>query len=249
MDDAIFLRGNGHVRRIIASCDLVICGNQYLAEHVSAWNRRVEILPTAVDTDRYLPLTSPASERPSIIGWIGSSGNLPSLLQIEAPLLRVLQRFPKTKLRVVSDACPSFRWLPRERLEYLPWSTEIEVAAIAGMTVGLMPLEDSEWSRGKCSFKMLQYLSAGIPAVVSPVGMNREVAALGSFAALASSDGEWYEQVSAWLADPDAAAEAGRAARGAMQSHFSVKAVAPRLAQLLSGVARGGCRSDAALGH
>ncbi|MEO8180403.1 MAG: glycosyltransferase family 4 protein [Deltaproteobacteria bacterium] len=234
MDDAIFLRGNGHVRRIVASCDLVICGNQYLAEHVSAWNRRVEILPTAVDTERYRPLTSPPSERASIIGWIGSSVNLPSLLQIEAPLARVLQRFPKAKLRVVSDACPIFRSLAREQLEFLPWSTSIEVAAIGGMTVGLMPLEDSAWSRGKCSFKMLQYLSAGVPAVVSPVGMNREVAALGSFAALASSNDEWYGQVAAWLADPEAAAELGRSARAAIESHFSVTAIAPRLARLLS---------------
>lgn len=239
VDDAIFLRGNAHVQRIVAACDLVICGNQYLAEHISRWNHRVSILPTAVDTERYVPLGT-AGERASIVGWIGTSSNLASLLQIEAPLLRVLRRFPETKLRIVSDACPRMNSLPRGQVEYLPWSAEMEVAAIASMTVGLMPLEDSPWSRGKCSFKMLQYLSAGVPAVVSPVGMNREVAALGSFAALATSEDDWYQGISAWLADPAAAARAGRAARTAMDCHYSVKALAPRLANLLLGVTRAG---------
>jgi glycosyltransferase involved in cell wall biosynthesis len=238
IDDAIFLRGKGQVQRIVAGCDLVICGNPYLAEHISPWNPRVSILPTAVDTERYVPLASPSAERASIVGWIGTSSNLPYLLQIEGALRRVLQRFPATKLRIICDERPRLSSLPQEQVEFLPWSAELEVAAIASMTVGLMPLEDSPWSRGKCSFKMLQYLSAGVPAVVSPVGMNRDVAALGSFATLAASEDDWSEGISAWLADPAAAAQAGSAGRSAMERHYSVNALAPKLAGLLLGVAR-----------
>ncbi|MFO1412761.1 MAG: glycosyltransferase family 4 protein [Burkholderiales bacterium] len=233
VDDAIFeQRGGGYVERLAGMCELVVCGNAFLAEWISRHNPRTVVVPTAVDTERFhpLPRTSAGAETNPVVGWIGSGSNLPYLHAIEAPLRVVLQRFPDAVLRVVADQRPRFQRLPEHRVEFVPWSVESEVRAIQEMSVGLMPLDDTAWSRGKCSYKMLQYMACAVPCVVSPVGMNAEVLALGGGGIGARSTDEWVDGIAGWLASGTRRTQAGAEGRALVVDAFSIPVVAAKLA-------------------
>ena len=235
VDDAIHLfRGGRTAQRLARACDLVIAGNPWLAEVYGAWNRSVAVLPTAVDTDAL-----PAEPYPlaPVVGWIGTSGNLRYLYAVEDALAAVLERFNHTRLLVCCDGQPAFTRLPMDRVEVLPWSPGVEPAFFARITAGLMPLEDGAWERGKCAFKMLQYMASARPVVVSPVGMNADVLAHGEVGYAARDRDEWVDALSSLLVDPDRAAGMGRLGRAVVEAHYSLKALAPKLAALLRGVA------------
>ena len=116
---------------------------------------------------------------------------------------------------------------------YRPWTEEGEIAAIQEMDVGIMPLEDSPWTRGKCSFKMLQYMSCGLPSVVSPVGANAEILRMGELAIGADTEKKWTDSIVDLLDSPSVRERMGRAARAFAEAHFSVRVVAPRLVECL----------------
>jgi glycosyltransferase involved in cell wall biosynthesis len=239
VDDAIFLRRDGSsARRVARMCDSVVCGNAFLEEWFSRWNSNVTVLPTAVDTSRYMPRREDAAPVNEVIGWVGTSSNLKFLLEIEPALTEVLAVRNKAKLLVVCDAKAQFGSLPSERVEFQRWSPETELAALRTMSVGIMPLEDSPWARGKCSFKMLVYMACGLPVVASPVGMNAEVFALGSLGVPATKPREWIDALIGLLDDPVTRTTMGRAGREVAQKHFSVEVIAPRLAEHLMSVAR-----------
>jgi glycosyltransferase involved in cell wall biosynthesis len=223
-------RRRGAAQWLAALADLVVVGNSWLAEIWRAWSPAVEILPTAVDIDRYF--VAPLPER-ATIGWIGTAGNLAYLAAIAPALADVLRRFPATTIAVCSDRPPDLAGLP---VHYVPWSSTIEADFLGSITVGVMPLADGPWERGKCSLKMLQYMAAGRPCVVSPVGMNKELLAEGEFGLAASTSDEWREALCGLLADRDAAARMGARGRN-VAARYSVAALAPRLAELLRRVA------------
>ena len=232
VDDAIHLFRHGRAARHLAErADLVVVGNEWLAEAWRRWNPRVEILPTAVDTSCYG--VRPLPERPCI-GWIGSFGNLRYLENIAPALAEVARRFPAVSIAVCSERPPKLAGLP---VHYVPWSIEAEDDFLASLTVGLMPLDDGPWERGKCSFKMLQYMAAGRPCVVSPVGMNNNILAQAELGLAATTHAEWVAGLSSVLSDRCGAEELGAAGRALVHSRYSLTALAPRLAQLIRGLA------------
>jgi glycosyltransferase involved in cell wall biosynthesis len=176
----------------------------------------VEVLPTAVDTDFYH--VEPLRERPSV-GWIGSFGNLRYLEGIAPALAVIVRRFPQVSIAVCSERPPNLPGLP---VRYASWSRAAENDFLASLTVGLMPLDDGPWERGKCSFKMLQYMGAARPCVVSPVGMNKDVLAQGQIGLAATTQAEWVEAISSILADRRGAEELGAAGRTAVHSRYSL---------------------------
>jgi glycosyltransferase involved in cell wall biosynthesis len=228
IDDSIHLyRGGLAARRLAELADLVIVGNDWLAEIWRGWNRLVEILPTAVDTERHSP--APPPERPTI-GWLGSADNLRYLETIAPALARVVTRFPAVEIAVCCDRRPH---LSGVAYRYVPWSPAAEGAFLSSIGIGVMPLADGPWERGKCSFKMLQYMAAGRPCVVSPVGMNREILSQAELGRAATTLEEWTEALSSLIADRDAAQRLGAAGRALAVARYSVRALAPRLAALL----------------
>jgi glycosyltransferase involved in cell wall biosynthesis len=241
VDDAIFLfRGGRAARRLAQISELVMCGNTYLAQVFSAWNPRIEIVPTAVDTERFRPGPDRASRsRDIVIGWSGSSGGLKYLYQIEEALEEALDRLPDASLSIVSDRPPEFRRLRAPRVRFTRWSAEREVTAVQEMDVGIMPLEDTEWERGKCSYKMLLYMSCGVPVVVTPVGMNTEVLAHGEVGLGASTKEAWTEALLALAADVEGRRKMGLRGRNVVERHYSLRVVAPRIAQVVRRVAVG----------
>ncbi len=243
VDDAIWLRrGGAFAAAIVRGCDLVIAGNDYLAEWFLRHNRRVVVLPTAVDTARFRPRDADVEDggdRAVVIGWSGTSSNLEYLRAIEGPLARVLHERPRCRLEVCSSEPPRFAGLPADRVRFDPWSPATESAFIRRLDIGLMPLPENEWTLGKCSFKMLLYMACGVPPVVSPVGMNAQVLDRGTIGLGAKTDAQWVEALLALIDDAGLRRRYGNAGAGLAASDYSVTALAPRLAALLEDVARG----------
>jgi glycosyltransferase involved in cell wall biosynthesis len=237
VDDAIFLHRRGRrTDNIARRAELIICGNRYLAQHYAELGP-VTVLPTAVDTERFVP-SAQSAQRP-VIGWSGSSSGFPYLYAIEDALRIVLERHPSAVLKVVAERAPAFRTLPADRVRFEPWHPDTEVRSLQGFSVGLMPLFDDSWARGKCSFKMLTYMAVGIPVVVSPVGMNAEVLALGDCGHAATARDDWIDAIDHLLCHPATGADMGRAGRRVTEQHFSCHVVAPRLGAMLRAVAQG----------
>lgn len=232
VDDAIWIwGGEAFARRLAGLCDRVVCGNAFLAEQFGRWHRRVDVLPTAVDTARFSPGPAEFARAP-IVGWSGSASTLPLLHAIERPLAEVLRRHPEATLRVVCDRPPRLPALA-DRVEFVRWSPDGEVRAIQEMSIGLMPLDDSVAARGKCSLKMLLYMACGVPVVVSPVGTNAEVLARGAVGCGARTDDDWVDAVDELLRDPRRRRSLGECGRSVVEREFSVQALAPRLATIL----------------
>jgi glycosyltransferase involved in cell wall biosynthesis len=233
VDDAIYLhRGGGFAQRLAGMADLVICGNAYLANWFKRYARKVVILPTGIDTAVYCPSKS-GRGRNGVIGWIGTAGNMKYLHAIEPALQRIVASNPDVTIRVISDAKPTFVGLTARNVEYKTWSASTEVDDIRGFDVGIMPLEDTPWTRGKCSFKMLQYMACGVPAIVSPVGTNTDVLNRGRCALAADTVPQWIEALSAALYEDSLRDDLIRTGRHVALNHFSIDVLAPQLAQYL----------------
>lgn len=237
VDDAIWLnRGSSFARKLATISDSVICGNSFLAEYFRQWNANITILPTAVDTKRFVPLKRRPFPGSPVIGWSGNRSGFADLKMIEAALKAVLAKYPKARLRVMADERPALD-VPPHQFEFLQWSPEVEVQAIQGMDVGIMPLRDTLWSRGKCSYKMLLYMSCGVPVVVSPVGMNAEILEMGSLGQAAVSSDNWVGALEAVIKDPTQALAMGEKGREVAVNTFSIETLAGSLAAELLRVA------------
>lgn len=233
VDDAVWLTQRfGSVDRLAARSRLVICGNEYIADHFARF-APVRVLPTGVDTARWTPGTR--AVRPTIV-WSGSCGNLGYLYEIEAALRRVLDAVPDSRLRIVCDRAPELAELDRDKVEYVPWSEGAEVAAVQSAWVGLMPMPDSPWTRGKCSFKLLTYLACAVPGVAAPWGMNSEVIAAGG-ALAARSEREWFEAIVYLLENPSEARRVGLAGRAQVEQRYASTRIGGLLAATLVDVA------------
>jgi glycosyltransferase involved in cell wall biosynthesis len=238
VDDAIWMMGpNGRkaVPWIARHVDVVVAGNRYLAEYFAPHSQDVRVIPTAVDTERFRPPEGqePArKERGFVLGWSGLSANYRYLYAIEEALHRFLSDYPDVRLRLVAERPPTFTTIPPERVEYVPWSPEREAGALRDIDAGLMPLFDDEWTRGKCSFKMLQYMACAVPVVVSPIGMNAEVLALGDVGYGARTPDEWYNALESLRADRARSTAQGQNGLRVVRKYFSRTVIAARLADL-----------------
>jgi len=211
----------------VNACDLVICGNRNL--EARAPHKRTAILPTPIDTMRF----EPGRIRPdwgAALGWVGHSDNLPYLERLAPALRKLAERHPRMRLIVVADRPPTIEGVP---LEFRRWTLEREVAAFDEMSVGLMPLDDSQWARGKCAFKALQYMALGLPAVVSPVGMNAEAIEHGRHGYHALDQDAWFETLDRLLSDVAHAQALGAAGRRRVERDYSVSVTSKRLVRLL----------------
>jgi glycosyltransferase involved in cell wall biosynthesis len=171
-----------------------------------------------------------------VLGWTGTSGNFPFLYSIEGALVRVLQSCSRAKLLVVADRPPQFKRLPDSRVEFERWTPRTELAAFAHMSIGLMPLADTAWCNGKCSYKMLCYMAAGLPVVVTAAGMNREVLAMGDVGFSAGCEQQWVDALIALLSDADLRQRMGAAGRVVVEERFSLQRLAQQYAAVFHSV-------------
>jgi glycosyltransferase involved in cell wall biosynthesis len=235
VDDAIWLLRDGQCAVSLARlCDGVICGNAFVAEFFRKHCPKVAVLSTAVDTERLRPLAIKPHSK--VICWSGTSSGFRFLEGIEGALSAILSADPERWLRIVSDTRPRLRSIPDQQIEFVRWSERSEVAAIQDSAVGIMPLDDSPWSRGKCSYKLLAYMACGIPVIATPVGMNSEVLGKGDFGLPARTHAEWADAVDFILKQPERARAMGSNGREIAVRDYSIEALAPRLSSLLHGI-------------
>jgi glycosyltransferase involved in cell wall biosynthesis len=221
VDDAVWLSARrSQTDAIAARSDLVICGNAFLGEHYRTVSRNVVIVPTAVDVACY-PILKREKRPECVIGWSGTSAGFKYLLMIQDALRAVLHAIPKARVRVMSDRAPVLSLLPADRVDFVKWTPAREASTISGFDIGIMPLADGDWERGKCSYKMLQYMAARVPVVVSPVGMNIEVLAAGPVGLAATTEREWIDALLGLVADPTAAESMGLAGRAVVEQRYS----------------------------
>jgi len=235
VDDAIWLNrlfGKQSLIAIARRADVIIAGNNYIASWFEPYSQRIFIVPTAIDTERFKPGTPDINRKNDkfIIGWTGSSATLKYLEAIEDCLRKFLIDHPDSEILVIADKAPKFKTLPTDRLQFISWSEDIETKAIKRMDVGIMPLPDNEWTRGKCSFKILQYMACGIPVIVSPVGMNKEVLTKGALGLAANTDSDWYDAFSFFYKNRASAKAYGQTGRIIVEKNYSQKVISKQLA-------------------
>lgn len=218
-----------HVMRD-ASC--VIAGNTYLADHaVQSMAKRVEIIPTVVDHQRYMVVEHGERTHP-VIGWIGSPATQKYLLDIRHALAWVCAKHG-ARLLLVGASEQIVAELPGIPVELVAWSEAGEAASIARMDIGIMPLVDGPWERGKCGYKLIQYMACGLPVVASPVGVNVDIVRQGGNGFLASDEVSWQECMERLVTDITLRRRMGNLGRQLVECEYSIAAQAPRLVDVL----------------
>ncbi len=222
-DDAIWLNeGEKQVSDKIRRSDLVFAGNDYLATYAQKHNPQVKVVPTVIDTTKLYPLGNQASK--FVIGWIGTKSNFRYLESIMKPLNEFLSKEQDAQLMIISSEMPGFIPLDTERFVFQKWTASSENELINRFTIGIMPLEDSEWTRGKCSYKFLQYLACGKPVIASPVGNNVKILRAAAAGMAANSHEEWVKALRGLLHDRAMAKEMGEVGLQFVRKDYSCAA-------------------------
>ena len=237
VDDAVWLNSNEPFsERIVEMCDGVIAGNNFLSDHYRTFGKPVWVVPTAVDTELWKPgpLIDDGLWR---LGWLGTRYNLRYFDAIEEPLAQFLADHADARLRIVCDKTPEFRLIPSTSVEYIQWTAHGEIAATRAMNVGLMPLEDNDWSRGKCAFKMLCYLSLGVPGIVTPVGVNEDILGRADVGYGARTPEDWFNAFESLYEDREEGKRLGDNGRKLVVEHYSTSANVLKLADIFTTVA------------
>jgi glycosyltransferase involved in cell wall biosynthesis len=231
-----YLKLPGKTRTVCRLAAHVMAGNEYLASYARAVNTRVTVVPTTVDTEKYTIARRPPNDVP-VIGWTGSHSTVAHLLTLERVLRRLAER-ERFRLRVIGAPDMRLDALAGIALDVLPWRSETEVEDLRPIDIGVMPLPDDRWSRGKCGMKALQYMGLGLPTVCSPIGVNSTIVRDGDNGLLAVTEDEWLEKLTRLLRCPELRERLGRAGRATVEARYSAAVQAPRVFRVIDGVAR-----------
>jgi glycosyltransferase involved in cell wall biosynthesis len=224
-------RSAGKVRWLATRADRVIAGNAILAEHLAQFSSSVSVVPSLVDPAA-IPVRSHVQGPEVVVGWIGSVSTAPFLAALRPVLARVAAQVPATRLRVVAVG-GELEPIEGVVVESRPWSEGAQRDVLARLDIGVMPLPDTEWNRGKCAYKALQYMAAGVPAVADDVGIVRDVIGHDRAGHVVRDAGEWVESLVALVRDERLRGRLGAAGRDRVERDFSIARWAPELAALL----------------
>ena len=233
-DDSIWLPDNNEANRklsflknpaktadIITLSDTIVAGNQYLADYAKQYKKNVVIIPTTIDTEWYIPKEKvPGSQ--VVIGWSGSFTTIKHFqIAIEA-LTKIKAKYGnKVSFKVIGD--PKYNYEPLA-INGQKWQAKNEVQDLQEFDIGIMPLPDEEWTRGKCGLKGLQYMALAIPTIMSPVGVNTEIINDSKNGFLADTPDEWVNKLSQLIESAELRRKLGNAGRETVVKHYSVEA-------------------------
>ncbi len=245
IDDAVMFRdsrsGNprsmmraARFRRMARASRLVIAGNSFLKGQAEPYARRVEVLPTPIDAERYRQKEYRQAAGVNI-GWIGERKTLPYLADRREVWEALGRKYPNVTLTIISN-----EFFQGDEIRVVPrvWSQEREIEDLMSLDIGVMPLTDDPWSRGKCGFKILQYFGVGVPAVCSPVGANRDIVEDGACGFFAEEATEWVEKLSLLIENAGLRTRMGQEGRRRVLKRFTVQRTAPLLVSWLTELAR-----------
>jgi len=247
LDDAIMYRSSSSSRPysfsrwfkfrwMVRMSDIVIAGNQFLKSEVlkAAPGKSVFMIPTAIDPNLY-PKKKETSGGPEIVlGWIGTKGNLRYLRRLGPVFESLGRRFSHARLKIVSDGRFDSVHLP---VTNKSWKLEEENEDLISFDIGLMPLDDHPWSKGKCGLKMIQYLSVGVPVVCDPVGINRDIVKDGVNGFWAATDREWADRLSTLIQNPALRQEMGRRGIETVEQEYSLAVTSEAFIRILQSLA------------
>ncbi|MFH1508136.1 MAG: glycosyltransferase family 4 protein [Candidatus Omnitrophota bacterium] len=244
-DDAVFLpvssrsnyfiqrfKNNAKIPGIIGMSRAVLAGNDYLAGFARKYNPNVYVIPTVIDTDKCV-VKKKGSVSSIVVGWTGSDTTLDFLKPME-PVFRVLSnQFDGLRFKIIGGD-PDFNALPN--VISIPWSLSDELNQISSFDIGIMPIPDDPWTRGKCGFKAILYMSMEIPCVCSAVGVNKSIIKDGVNGFLASTEKEWIDKLSLLIEDAKLREKIGQAGRKTVEEGYSLKAYSGKFVDILKSV-------------
>lgn len=246
-DDAIFFPSNsrinnfiekfkcpGKIAVIIKLSKAVIAGNSYLAEFALNHNRNVFIVPTAIDTSKYR-LRQKTHEDSITVGWMGSVTTAEFLYMIEGVFVRLSKRFKNVGFKMVGG--DDIRIPGLTNITSKPWSLNAEMEDLASFDIAIMPMPDNEWTKGKCGFKAILYMSMGIPCVCSAVGVNKEIIHDGVNGFLAKTEEEWVDKLSRLITDERLRIKLGETGRRTVENCYSLAVNAPKFIEIIKKLA------------
>jgi glycosyltransferase involved in cell wall biosynthesis len=212
------IRWRSKTNFICKAASVVSCGNGYLADYAKQFNKNVIINPTTIDTNYHIRRTN-ESRAGVVIGWTGSHSTLKYLDEMLPAIAQLEMSLPGLIFKVIADRDPK---LQMASFRFVRFSEENEIADLSDLDIGIMPLPDDEWAKGKCGFKALQYMALGIPAVASPVGVNTGIIKDGENGFLCSSINEWIDKLTILISDAALRQRMGTAGRQAVEKNYSV---------------------------
>ncbi|MCK5408548.1 MAG: glycosyltransferase [Candidatus Krumholzibacteria bacterium] len=212
------------VSKICKWATRVSAGNDYLAEYARRYNDDVVIIPTVVDTVGYHNRTREPSEGVPVIGWTGTHSTVDFLRPV-VPVIESLSRKTPFEFVVIADRPPDF---DLQNLRFVPWNKNTEIDDLLRFDIGIMPIPQTDWARGKCGFKIIQYMALGIPTVASPAGVNSRLIENGVDGYLCDTESEWERALERLLADPGLRRRMGAVARNKAETQYSVTATTDR---------------------
>lgn len=230
-----YLKFPGKIAEICRLSTHVMAGNEFLAGYARSSNSNVTIIPTTIDTDKYEFVERKDDPEIVTIGWSGSFSTVQHLDTIRG----VLQELAKTEqFRLSVIGTPTYK-LPGVDVEAIQWRSKTEIEDLSRIDIGLMPLPDDNWSKGKCGLKALQYMALGIPTICSPVGVNSTIIKDGENGYLAEASEEWIEKLKRLLHSPELRRKLGRAGRETVECEYSAKVVASRVLDIFRSSVKG----------
>ena len=216
------LKNPDKTNKIIALCDVVIAGNEYLAKHGRQFSKNAMVIPTTIDLAEYKPVEVKKDKARVCIGWSGSFSTIKHFESAIQAFKMINEKFQdRVYFKVIGDENHSN---PELGIQGLPWRKWREIEDLCEIDIGIMPLPDDDWSRGKCGLKGLQYMALGIPTIMSPVGVNSDIIHDGVNGFLAGTEKEWVEKVSLLVEDENLRKQIGEAGRATVKKDYSVEA-------------------------
>lgn len=228
-----YLKFAGKTKTICRLANHVMVGNPYLADYARQVNDRVTVIPTTIDTDKYKPLPRAESAVP-VIGWTGSYSTVQHLDTLRGALQKLAKR-QSFRLRVIGT--PAYK-VPGVEVEASSWRADTELQDLSSIDIGVMPLPNDAWSKGKCGLKALQFMALSIPTICSPVGVNTDIIRDTENGMLADSEDEWVEKMSLLLQSREMRERLGQAGRLTVEEGYSAKIQAPRVYDIFKSVVR-----------
>ena len=215
-----WLKNPGKTAKIISFSNAIIAGNQYLADYAKHHNNNIVIIPTTIDTDEYVKTPSANNNDKICIGWSGSITTIKHFEYAVSFLKKVKIKYgDRIEIKVIGDE--SYRNKELD-IKGIAWNKKNELNELSSFDIGIMPLPDDEWAKGKCGLKGLQYMALEIPTIMSPVGVNSEIITDGENGFLADNEQEWLEKISRLIDSKELREKMGKKARKTVEDNYSV---------------------------
>jgi glycosyltransferase involved in cell wall biosynthesis len=209
---------------------LVVLENKITKQFAEQYNKNILVITGPIDTERYFPAKKGMDNDRVVIGWIGSSSTTPYLSILFPVFRRLCRTHPDAYIKLIGAAPIN---IPDVRVKQVDWDLETEVEELQEFDIGIMPLPDDEWTRGKGGYKLLQYMAVGIPCVASPVGINKDLIKDGENGFLSATEEEWYEKLSLLIDNPEIRKKMGLRERDFVVKNYSFEVAAPKLISVL----------------